>query len=67
MSALSSTLNVYVNGVEQEAARDLQMRNKELSRRSHFRNTERQNQERKDIRIAVKEQRNEEYRSQVLP
>lgn len=52
---------------QQEAARDLQMRNKELGRRAHFRNIETQNQQRKDIRIAVREQRNEEYRSQVLP
>ncbi|XP_072165649.1 uncharacterized protein [Diadema setosum] len=52
---------------QQEAARDLQMRSKELHRRAHFRNMERQNQERKDIRIAMREQRNEEFRSQVLP
>ncbi|XP_077999860.1 uncharacterized protein LOC144452613 [Glandiceps talaboti] len=52
---------------QQYAQRDVQKRNAEITRREHFREIEKDNQEKKDLRIAVKEMKMQEYRSQVLP
>ncbi|XP_002738838.1 uncharacterized protein LOC100372388 [Saccoglossus kowalevskii] len=51
----------------QEMEREMQMRNKEINRREHFRNIEQDNQEKKDLRIAVKEMKTMELRSKILP
>ncbi|XP_022112063.1 uncharacterized protein LOC110991156 isoform X2 [Acanthaster planci] len=52
---------------EQEALRDAQRRGNEIRRREFFYNKEQKNQEAKDLRLAVREQKQHDLRSQVLP
>ncbi|XP_070537442.1 uncharacterized protein [Ptychodera flava] len=47
--------------------RDDVKRQANVTRREHFRDIEKDNQQRKDLRIAVKTMKLQEYRSQVLP
>ncbi|XP_038072040.1 uncharacterized protein LOC119740724 isoform X2 [Patiria miniata] len=52
---------------EQGAAREAQKRNEEIRRREYFYNKEQKNQDAKDLRLAVREQKQHDLRSQVLP
>ncbi|XP_072045980.1 uncharacterized protein [Amphiura filiformis] len=52
---------------QQEAARDVQKRHKEIKRREHFHKIETDNQKRKDMRLAMHENKIMDLRSQVLP
>ncbi|XP_071792028.1 uncharacterized protein [Asterias amurensis] len=52
---------------DQAASRENQKRNNEIQRREHYYNKEQKNQEAKDLRLAVREQKMHDLRSQVLP
>ncbi|XP_071942818.1 uncharacterized protein [Antedon mediterranea] len=52
---------------EQEMTRDQIMRNKQMAIRQRFQDIEQANQQKKDLRMAVREQKFHELRSQVLP
>ncbi len=52
---------------EQEAVKEAYQRNKEIQRREHFRKIEADNQRRKDLRLAMHENKMMDLRSQVLP
>ena len=51
----------------QDATKEAQMRQKEIQRREHFRKKEEDSQRRKDLRLAVHQNKLMDLRSQVLP
>ncbi|XP_033106629.1 uncharacterized protein LOC117108647 [Anneissia japonica] len=52
---------------DQEVARDKMMRSKQMAIRHRFQDIEHANQQKKDLRLQVREQSRHELRSQVLP